>query len=192
MRVLHAVARHDREGVALVHLVLDQRLRHLLPQVVLEGHPLGAHVGLVHEQLHHHARALEVVLDRVRLRAPDRLLAVGLRPRDDGLRRPLLVVDALLYALTRHSGPTLVEVAEHHQRRALLRELVGVAHRHVEALRDADAVAHGHRRLHELTVLVAVLLEVNGEEKRNGLEVATDVGHNRLIGRTTPEGELRR
>ena len=114
VRILHAVARHDGEGIALVHLTLDQRLRHVLPQVVLEVHPLRTHKRLVHEQLHHHARALEVVLDRVGLRAADGLLAVGLRPLDDGLCRPLPVVDAFLYISHLHFDATLVEVAEHH------------------------------------------------------------------------------
>ena len=158
--VLHAVADHDGEGVALVHLVLDERHGDVLKQVVPEVDPVIVHVGLVHEQLHHHARALEEVLDRVRFGAADGLLAEDLRPLDDGLRRPLLVVDGLLCTSSAPLGPTLVEVAVHHEVRTALGQLVGVAHGHVEALGDADAVSHGDGGLHERAVLVAVLLGV--------------------------------
>lgn len=68
-----------------------------LKQIILELVPVLIHVRPVHEQLHHNAAAFEIVLDRLRIGATDRSLAVKLSPGHDRLRLPLPVIDRLLY-----------------------------------------------------------------------------------------------
>ena len=149
--------------------------------------PLGR---LAKPRLPGNAARSTFAVQQQRLRAADGLLAVRLRPLDDGLRRPLLLVDALLYASRPLSSPTLVEVAEHHQHRASLRQLVRVANGHVETLRQTDAVAHGDHCFRVGAVLVAVALVISSSLHVYGLEVAADVGQNALVRGASPESEL--
>lgn len=201
MGILDSITCNDRKGITLPDLVLHNRHCHLqshrlstpysLKQIVLELVPVLVHIRSVHEQLHHDSASLEIVLDRLRICATNRSLAVQLSPGHYGLRLPLSLVDRLLYPSESRRTLTLIEVTEHHQCRTLLGQLVRVANRHVERLCQTDAVAHGHTRLHVLAVLVAVLLPVTPLDRPNRLKEATDIGLNGLIGRSTPEGELR-